>query len=222
MTFRAKPPKHVIGDETRQLLLDAATDVFIDVGFRAARVQDIANAAGVRLSAINYHFGSKEGLYFAVLQYHAEIVIRAKPLAPATPEQYTLEQRFRFFIHSLVSRVLDPDSPSKIARLLVREASNPTTALDMLFEHFISQQYSVLHELLLELFGDNTPSDVIAQTAVGIVGQVIVYAALQPLVSKIRPAFYGDTHQLYALTEHVADFSWAGLQSLLVKQRKTS
>jgi AcrR family transcriptional regulator len=215
---RAKPPKHAIGDETRQALIDAATDVFIDAGFRAARVQDIVAAAGVRLSAINYHFGSKEGLYFAVLQYHAETVIRTTLLIPPDPA-LPVEERFRFFIHGFVSRVLDPESPSRIARLLVREASNPTSALDMLFERFIRPQYGVLDDILHELFGVDTPPDSIARIAIGIVGQVIIYAALRPLITKFRPTFYGDPDKLTELAEHIADFSWAGLQALVANHR---
>lgn len=218
---RSRPPKHVVGDETRQMLIDAATDVFIESGFRAARVQDIAAAAGVRLSAINYHFGSKEGLYFAVLQYHAERVIDTTPLTPSEPNA-SLEERFRFFVHALVMRVLDPESPSRIARLIVREASNPTTALNMMFERFIQPQYNVLNELILELFGADTPPDTIARTAIGIVGQVIVYAALQPLIAKFRPTFYGNADKLEELAQHVADFSWAGLQALAAQHRSTS
>lgn len=218
---RSKPPKHAIGDETRQMLIDAATGVFIESGFRAARVRDIADAAGIRLSAINYHFGSKEGLYFAVLQYHAENVIRSTPLTPPDPG-LSLEERFRFFIGAFVMRVLDPESPSRIARLIVREASNPTSALDMMFERFIQPQYSVLNELIAELYGADTPPDTIARAAIGIVGQIIVYAALQPLVAKFRPTFYGNAAKLEELAQHIADFSWAGLQALAAQHRSTS
>ena len=61
------------GQQTRTALIDVATEMFLADGFKAARVADIAQQAGVRLSAINYHFGSKEGLYLAVLQHHADL-----------------------------------------------------------------------------------------------------------------------------------------------------
>lgn len=218
MQLRLKPPKHVIGDETRQALIDAATEVFIDAGFRAARVQDIVSTAKVRLSAINYHFGGKEGLYFAVLQYHADKVIRTIPVKPPKAGM-SLEARFRFFTHAFVMRVLEPESPSRIARLIVREASNPTSALDMMFERFMQPQYQVLSDMIREMFGEDISPDAIARTAIGIVGQVVVYAAMQPLAAKFRPDFYGNAKKLEELAEHVADFSWAGLQALATKYR---
>ncbi len=49
--------------QTRQEILDAALDVFSDKGFHAARLQDIATAAGVTRGAVYHHFGNKAGLY---------------------------------------------------------------------------------------------------------------------------------------------------------------
>lgn len=49
-------------------MLEAALDEFAARGFAGARVQDIAERAGVNKQLINYYFGSKEGLY-RELQY---------------------------------------------------------------------------------------------------------------------------------------------------------
>lgn len=50
-------------EQTRQDLLDAALTVFSEQGYQAARLQDIASAAGTTRGAIYHHFGSKVGLY---------------------------------------------------------------------------------------------------------------------------------------------------------------
>ncbi len=49
--------------KTRQDLLDAALQVFSRQGYQAARLQDIAKAAGVTRGAIYHHFGSKGELF---------------------------------------------------------------------------------------------------------------------------------------------------------------
>ncbi|HSG15570.1 MAG TPA: TetR family transcriptional regulator [Anaerolineae bacterium] len=49
--------------KTRQDLLDAALQVFSQQGYQAARLQDIARAAGVTRGAIYHHFGSKAELF---------------------------------------------------------------------------------------------------------------------------------------------------------------
>jgi TetR/AcrR family acrAB operon transcriptional repressor len=49
--------------QTRQDLLDAALEIFSQQGYEAARLQDIAKAAGVTRGAIYHHFGSKTELF---------------------------------------------------------------------------------------------------------------------------------------------------------------
>lgn len=53
--------------ETRASILESATEVFMESGFSGARVDDIALRAGANKAMIYYHFGSKLGLYRAVL-----------------------------------------------------------------------------------------------------------------------------------------------------------
>ena len=47
---------------TRERLLDAGEMLFAEHGFAGASVRAITAAAGTNLNALNYHFGSKEGL----------------------------------------------------------------------------------------------------------------------------------------------------------------
>ncbi|MFD0688415.1 TetR/AcrR family transcriptional regulator [Actinomadura fibrosa] len=71
MTESQKRPRRAPGpderrldaERSRRLLLDAALDEFSAKGFAGARVQDIADRAGLNKQLINYYFGGKEGLY---------------------------------------------------------------------------------------------------------------------------------------------------------------
>lgn len=53
---------------TPERLLDAAEEVFAERGFSAARLADIARAAGIGRSSLLYHFASKEALYAASVE----------------------------------------------------------------------------------------------------------------------------------------------------------
>lgn len=55
------------GDETARALVSAARSLWATRGFAGASVRDIAAAAGVNSALVRYHFGSKEGLYKAVV-----------------------------------------------------------------------------------------------------------------------------------------------------------
>jgi AcrR family transcriptional regulator len=53
---------------TRQLLVDAAQQLFSRDGYQATGVRSISDLAGVNVALINRYFGSKVGLYRASLQ----------------------------------------------------------------------------------------------------------------------------------------------------------
>jgi AcrR family transcriptional regulator len=63
--------KHVASDVTsagtKTRILDAAELLFMEHGFEATSLRQLTSAADVNLAAVNYHFGSKEELFQAVL-----------------------------------------------------------------------------------------------------------------------------------------------------------
>jgi AcrR family transcriptional regulator len=62
-------------DERRGQLLIAASDVFVDRGYHAAGMDEIADRAGVSKPVLYQHFSSKLELYLAVLQRHVENLV---------------------------------------------------------------------------------------------------------------------------------------------------
>lgn len=56
-------------EATRKKLLQAAAQIFAQEGFEAARLEDIAARAGYTRGAFYAHFGSKEDIFFALLEH---------------------------------------------------------------------------------------------------------------------------------------------------------
>jgi TetR/AcrR family transcriptional regulator len=54
--------------DCRSKLMDVGTQLFAERGLKGVSIREISLAAGTSISMISYHFGSKEGLYSAVLQ----------------------------------------------------------------------------------------------------------------------------------------------------------
>ena len=54
--------------ESRAVLLAAAAEQFAKYGPKGTRVQDVVTAAGINERMIYHHFGSKDGLYTAVMR----------------------------------------------------------------------------------------------------------------------------------------------------------
>ena len=62
-------------DERRGQLLVAASEAFVDHGYHAAGMDEIADRAGVSKPVLYQHFSSKLELYLAVLQQHVDILL---------------------------------------------------------------------------------------------------------------------------------------------------
>lgn len=77
------------GERSRRCLLAAALDEFSAKGFAGARVQEIADRAGLNKQLINYYFGGKAGLYRELqrewLRNEATFVDQDQPIADLAP-----------------------------------------------------------------------------------------------------------------------------------------
>ncbi len=60
--------RQITAQETRENILDVATDEFSEKGLAGARIDEIAERTATSKRMIYYHFASKDGLYRAVLE----------------------------------------------------------------------------------------------------------------------------------------------------------
>ncbi len=68
-----------VRQEKRDRIIDAAVDVFADKGFRAARISDIARAAGVADGTIYLYFDNKDELLITIFEEKmGELLIRLR------------------------------------------------------------------------------------------------------------------------------------------------
>jgi len=76
---RGRPPKAASGlgadsrTDTRELILDAAEDLFSKHGFYGVTIREVAREAGVDTALVHYYFGAKRALFDAVFLRRAEV-----------------------------------------------------------------------------------------------------------------------------------------------------
>lgn len=92
-----------MADFKRQLLKDAAKDVFAEVGLAAASVRRITESAGYTTSALYTYYGSKEELYGDLLRSSMdELLVVLEQARSATgagdPAQRVLEALLGFYL----------------------------------------------------------------------------------------------------------------------------
>jgi len=198
---------------TRQLLLEAAGEVFAERGFHAASVRNICQRAGANIAAVNYHFGDKEHLYAEVLKYALRCAREQYPpdrgLAPgATPEQ-----RLRAYIHSFLLRIFDRRRGSWHAKLMAHEMIEPTSALDATIETEVRPMFEELQEIVRAVAG-KAPAALVRHCAFSIVSQCVFFHHCRPVVVRLFPKMHLDEKWIEATAEHIAEFSFAGLSAL--------
>ena len=130
-------------EHTRHIILVAALHIFARQGFEAASMRDIAIAAGTTHSLIRHHFGSKEGVWqavvseafneFATVLYASaqadDSIVANEPVA-------ILQRIVQAFLH-ICAR-----SP-EIVQLILHEGTEKSSRLD-----YVMRQATPLEELI--------------------------------------------------------------------------
>jgi AcrR family transcriptional regulator len=81
--------------QTEEKIFESATEIFIKKGMDGARMQDIANHAGINKSLLHYYYRTKDHLFNAVFEKIAGQMFAR--FAPVLDENVSLEDKIRFF-----------------------------------------------------------------------------------------------------------------------------
>ena len=92
-------------NDTRTLIVEAAERVLHDQGFAHVSTRKVADAAGVPLSQIHYHFGSKQKLMIALLEHQNDKLVDRQTTMYGTdaPLWMQWEQACDFYDEDLAS-----------------------------------------------------------------------------------------------------------------------
>lgn len=81
-------------NNARERLLETATELFAEKGYAGASVREIVEKAGVSKPVLYYYFKSKEGLFYAILEWAADV--QQKILNEIFETKGTVLERFIF------------------------------------------------------------------------------------------------------------------------------
>jgi AcrR family transcriptional regulator len=196
-------------ENPRERLLETAGEIFAEKGFKGATVREIIDRAGVNIAAVNYYFRDKERLYIEAVK-HA---------ACGEPEDVRLEWpagtapavKLRDIIRFQVRKFLDPGRPAWLARLIMRELTQPSEACAELVREYIEPRSKILLGVLRELLPPNTPRSKVFLTAFSIIGQCHFYCSHRPI---IRLLIGEDAYRHLdsdTLAEHITQFTLRAL-----------
>ncbi|MDD2914299.1 MAG: CerR family C-terminal domain-containing protein [Gallionella sp.] len=197
-------------DQTRARLLNAAREVFSQHGFQGATVREICRRAETNVSAVNYHFGSKDGLLAEALNFAQLKALQAANIkADECPEA-----RLHLFIRDFMLMLLDENTPSSQCRIMARELADPTPALDKIVREAIAPLHKFLGELVHAIVGDTVGEAELRRCVHSIFGQCLFYRHSHPVLQRLYPKLRYDSKEINAIAGHIADFSLAGVKRI--------
>jgi AcrR family transcriptional regulator len=130
--------------DTKTRILDAAEQLFTEHGFEATSLRSLTSAACVNLAAVNYHFGSKEELFQAVLTRRLDpmnqerIELLAKLERDAGGRPISVEKILSAMLIPALRLARDERRGGKnFLRVLGRAYADPAPFI----RHFLSAQY---------------------------------------------------------------------------------
>ncbi len=181
-------------DNTEEKIIDAATDVFVQKGMDGARMQEIANRAGINKALLHYYFRSKEKLFDAIFNKLVGIAFPriGQILQSELPITEKIEQVIDTYIDLLLKH---PFLPAFIIKEMNRDAS--------LFFNFIERKgfspepiFNMLREAMDKgLIRKMKPEHLI----VNVIGLCVFPFAARPMVRHV--AFRGDDEAMKQFLE---------------------
>lgn len=201
---------------SREALLDAAERLFPEKGYEAVSTRELAEAAGVNLGAIQYHFGSKAKLFVETV----ERMMRGNGCArehfslqspPSTKEEAGAV--LCNFIYSFLNYLLRPKGP-QACRLMIREIFTEPSRDREMYEALVSTvvaEFSLpLEQTLvsaLKLFLPGASPVELQRHAQSILGQCTVYVTHRPFVERLLAADVSSSPTLEETAEHIVRFT---------------
>jgi AcrR family transcriptional regulator len=174
MKRTTKPKKREV---TRERVILAAIDCIYRDGFHAAHTNRIAEEAGVSWGVLQYHFGDKDGLLQAVIDYIFDDF--ARTLEKTTLHGDTLQQRVRQVIGVVLELVSKKQYRVSIA--ILRNAGKDDTSR-INGQKQVAGWAKKTSELWHALFEDN-----IQEPSQSDIARHLMFATLRGMVDEINP-----------------------------------
>lgn len=206
------------GQATRQLLLDTAGQLFAERGFAEGTTKEIAQRAGTPMASINYHFGSREGLYEAVLiEAHRQIVSLDDLLAVTQDTNASPQDKLRMVLGRVLGMSATRNAPWGF-RVMVREVLSPSAMLPAMVEKAVRPKAAAMRALMGQVL-ELSPDHPAVQRAVAFVvlPAIVLMVAPREGPERVLPAVVQDPQ---GLQEDMMRYVMAGLAALAAAHRR--
>jgi AcrR family transcriptional regulator len=202
------------GEETRKRILSAAFQVFGERGYRDATHAAICQRAGVNTAAINYHFGSKRGLYEATWAYATARADALYPLDGGVTSDASGEERLAGLVRAMLQRRADEEQLGHLQSIRMMELVNPTGLLDDAIADWHETSRRHFLAAIRDLLGPGATETDLDLCEMSVMSQCI-------MAFKRKRAWTSGSDKVDVLTSHIVGFCLAGMAAVraAIRQR---
>lgn len=198
------------GEATRARLLEAAGQLFSQQGFAETTGKAIAQRAGADLASINYHFGSRNGLYQAVLLEAHRQILDLQDLQRIAASGLSAQQRLHALLTGLVERAQQPEAWAP--RVLARELMAPSSHLQVLLDEAVPPKIVAIAQILSEISGIPTDDPALLRCLLSVAAPCMMLIVIgHDLPGPLQPVMRSPSQPLVA---HLHSFAIAGLEAV--------
>ncbi|HEY4242349.1 MAG TPA: CerR family C-terminal domain-containing protein [Kofleriaceae bacterium] len=196
------------GLATRKRILGAAMELIANSGFAETTNKSIAAKAGVDLASLNYHFGSRGGLYQATLGEAHRRLVSLDELQRIATAGVPPREKLRALLEMLLARRTGPEA--RYALVMAREMQSPSSHLRTLAREEIMPKLGVVLSILEEITGIPAGDPSLLRCLVSVAAPCLMLF-LGRNVTPLANVF-ASTHE--DLTSHLYIFAIAGLDAI--------
>lgn len=196
-------------ETTKELLLVTAGKLFARFGYDGVSTRMITDEAGLKLSSIHYHYGTKENLYIEAFRYAKNKGIRTCFIDVAeentalleTPEgqaeiiRNTIFRRFREYFHH--------DKPRWEVEILIQEVIKPSAAFDMVSEKLFKPEIEGAESFLRRIKPDSSDIEISVWGDM-FHAQLMFYSIVREPMKKVRSTVPFDAEYIQAVARNLA------------------
>lgn len=118
-----------VRNATIERIMDVARKEFLEKGYQGARMQAIADSAGINKASLHYYFDSKDKLFEAIFEEAMQKVLPI--MLKALIEEPTLEEKIRSLVDAHISLYID--NPYLPGFIVNETYTNPAYVYDLIF-----------------------------------------------------------------------------------------
>jgi AcrR family transcriptional regulator len=194
-------------NETKNLIIDCAAKLIAEYGYAKVTSKSICEKAKVNMAAINYHFGSREGLYIEILNKVHEHMLDADELTKILLSDFSAKEKVDLYIDTFIESLYTEHN--WYLKVWAREVINSSEIVNEILLREALPRFNIV----LKIFSEYTKlpiTDHRLYSCILISFSPFIITFLAPDTENLLPVKYSREE----LISHLKYFIFAGLDKL--------